>query len=190
MFDVIFSVAALIFLSPVLALIALAVKFHDNGPILFRQVRVGRNGALFDCLKFRSMTPDAEAMLHIVIGQEWGETRKIRRDPRVTRLGRILRLTSLDELPQFVNVLRGDMSLVGPRPVIPDETRLYGRWLADYCSIRPGLTGLWQVSGRNDLPYARRVAMDVWLARNLSLKVYLTLLLRTAPAVISRKGVY
>ena len=145
---------------------------------------------MFDCLKFRSMTIDAEASLPELVDAEWNAARKFRCDARVTRLGRVLRLSSLDELPQLVNVLRGEMSLVGPRPIVLDEATLYGRRLADYCAVRPGLTGLWQVSGRNDVPYPRRVAMDVWLVRNRTVRVYLTILARTIPAVLSRRGVY
>ena len=188
--DVVLSSCALVILLPLLALTALAVRAQDGGPALFRQQRIGRGGQVFDCLKFRSMTIDAEASLPDLVDAEWHAARKFRRDTRVTRLGRVLRVSSLDELPQLLNVLRGEMSLVGPRPIVLDEATLYGRRLADYCAVRPGLTGLWQVSGRNDVPYPRRVAMDVWLVRNRTVRVYLTILARTIPAVLSRKGVY
>lgn len=188
--DMVLSFWALVILLPLLVLTALAVRTQDGGPALFRQQRIGRGGRVFDCLKFRSMTIDAEASLPDLVDAEWNTARKFRRDARVTRLGRVLRLSSLDELPQLLNVLRGEMSLVGPRPIVMDEATLYGRRLADYCAVRPGLTGLWQVSGRNDVPYPRRVAMDVWLVRNRTVRVYLTILARTIPAVLSRKGVY
>jgi len=188
--DMVLSSCALVILLPLLALTALAVRAQDGGPALFRQQRIGRGGQVFGCLKFRSMTIDAEASLPGLVDAEWNAVRKFRRDARVTRLGRVLRLSSLDELPQLLNVLRGEMSLVGPRPIVLDEATLYGRRLADYCAVRPGLTGLWQVSGRNDVPYPRRVAMDVWLVRNRTVRVYLTILARTIPAVLSRKGVY
>ena len=188
--DVVLSSCALVVLLPLLVLTALVVRAQDGGPALFRQQRIGRGGQVFDCLKFRSMTIDAEASLPDLVDAEWNAARKFRRDARVTRLGRVLRLSSLDELPQLLNVLRGEMSLVGPRPIVMDEAMLYGRRLADYCAVRPGLTGLWQVSGRNDVPYPRRVAMDVWLVRNRTVRVYLTILARTIPAVLSRKGVY
>lgn len=188
--DVVLSSCALVALLPLLVLTALAVRAQDGGPALFRQQRIGRGGQVFDCLKFRSMTIDAEASLPDLVDAEWNAARKFRRDTRVTRLGRVLRVSSLDELPQLLNVLRGEMSLVGPRPIVMDEAMLYGRRLADYCAVRPGLTGLWQVSGRNDVPYPRRVAMDVWLVRNRTVRVYLTILARTIPAVLSRKGVY
>jgi exopolysaccharide production protein ExoY len=188
--DVAAALSGLLFFLPTLLLIALAVWAQDGGPALFRQQRIGRDGRPFACLKFRSMTPDAEARLPALADGEWAERRKFRRDPRVTPLGRILRLSSLDELPQLINVLVGDMSLVGPRPIVADEACLYGRRFAAYCAVRPGLTGLWQVSGRNDVPYPRRVAMDVWLVRNLTVRTYLVLLARTVPAVLGRKGVY
>ena len=190
MLDIALALSAILLVAPTLALIALAVRLQDGGPVLFRQVRIGRGGVAFHCLKFRTMTPDAEARLPAMQDSEWRASRKFRRDPRVTRLGRLLRVSSLDELPQLLNVLRGDLSMVGPRPIVFDEASLYGRRLADYCAVRPGLTGLWQVAGRNDVPYPRRVAMDVWLARNRSLGVYLLILARTVPAVLSRRGVY
>ena len=188
--DVTASGAALIFFFTTLILIALAVRAQDGGPALFRQQRIGQGGRPFACLKFRSMVPDAERRLADLATPEWAERRKLRRDPRVTPLGRLLRLSSLDELPQLLNVLAGDMSLVGPRPIVIEERALYGRRFAAYCLIRPGLTGLWQVSGRNDVSYPRRVAMDVWLSRNLTIATYLILLGRTVPAVLGRKGVY
>ncbi len=188
--DMVLSSCALVILLPLLVLTAMAVRAQDGGPALFRQQRIGRGGQVFDCLKFRSMTIDAEASLPDLVDAEWNAARKFRRDARVTHFGRVLRLSSLDELPQLLNVLRGEMSLVGPRPIVMDEATLYGRRLADYCAVRPGLTGLWQVSGRNDVPYPRRVAMDVWLVRNRTVRVYLTILARTIPAVLSRKGVY
>lgn len=188
--DILAASVALLFFLPTLVLIAVAVRAQDGGPVLFRQQRIGRGGRPFACLKFRSMVPDAEARLAELADQEWAERRKLRRDPRVTPLGRFLRLSSLDELPQLVNVLIGDMSLVGPRPIVPDETPLYGRRFAAYCAVRPGLTGLWQVSGRNDVSYPRRIAMDVWLVRNLTVRTYLALILRTVPAVLARQGAY
>lgn len=188
--DVLAALAGLLFFLPTLLLIAVAVRVQDGGPALFRQQRIGRDGRPFACLKFRSMTLDAEARLAQLADGEWVERRKLRRDPRVTPLGRFLRQSSLDELPQLINVLVGEMSLVGPRPIVPDEAFLYGRRFDAYCAVRPGLTGLWQVSGRNNIPYPRRVAMDVWLVRNLTVRTYLVLLVRTVPAVLAREGVY
>ncbi|WP_087119541.1 sugar transferase [Brevundimonas sp. SH203] len=188
--DIGLASAAILFFLPLMAVTVLAVWGQGGGPVLFRQQRIGRGGRAFACLKFRTMTPDAEARLPDLIDAEWRASRKFRHDARVTRLGGLLRRSSIDELPQLLNVLRGEMSLVGPRPIVMDEASLYGRRLADYCAVRPGLTGLWQVSGRNDVPYRRRVAMDVWLARHLNPGVYLALLARTVPAVLSRRGVY
>ncbi|MCK6102830.1 MULTISPECIES: sugar transferase [unclassified Brevundimonas] len=190
MLDVVLAGGALLLLSPLMVSTALAIWTQCGGPVLFRQQRIGQGGRSFDCLKFRTMAPDAEARLPGLIDAEWRASRKFRHDVRVTRLGGFLRRSSIDELPQLMNVLRGEMSLVGPRPIVMDEAMLYGRRLADYCAARPGLTGLWQVSGRNDVPYRRRVAMDVWLVRNLTLGVYLAILARTVPAVLSRRGVY
>lgn len=187
--DLSIASALLLFFLPSFLLIALAVRFQDGGPALFRQSRIGRGGHQFDCLKFRSMCLDAEARLPALVDEDWVARRKLKHDPRVTPLGRWLRLSSLDELPQLLNILAGDMSLVGPRPIVPDEASLYGRRFADYCAIRPGLTGLWQVSGRNAVAYSRRVAMDVWLVRNLTPRLYLYLLFRTLPAVLGREGV-
>ncbi|WP_426023048.1 sugar transferase [Brevundimonas sp. PWP3-1b1] len=186
--DIVVSLAAILFFLPLMVVTALAIRGQDGGPALFRQARLGRGGVLFDCLKFRSMAVDAEARLPDLVDEEWAATRKFRRDARVTRLGRVLRLSSLDELPQLINVLRGEMCLVGPRPIVLDEAKLYGRRLQAYCAVRPGLTGLWQISGRNDVAYCRRVAMDVWLVRNASVRVYLMILARTIPAVLSRRG--
>jgi len=188
--DIVLASAALLFFLPLMLLAALAVRSQGGGPVLFRQQRIGLGGRVFDCLKFRTMAADAEAQLPGLIDAEWRASRKFRHDVRVTRLGGLLRRSSIDELPQLLNVLRGEMSLVGPRPIVMDEAALYGRRLSDYCAVRPGLTGLWQVSGRNDVPYRRRVAMDGWLVRNLTLGVYLAILARTVPAVLSRRGVY
>ncbi|WP_210416072.1 sugar transferase [Brevundimonas sp. SGAir0440] len=187
--DVVFALIGLLLTWPLFVFIALGVRAQDGGSAIFRQQRIGRDGRLFDCLKFRSMTLGAEQALPSASDPEWQAKRKLTHDPRVTSLGRVLRRSSFDELPQLINVLRGEMSLVGPRPIVIDEAARYGRRLADYCAVRPGLTGLWQVSGRNAVPYPRRVAMDVWLVRNRTIGVYLAILARTIPAVLSRRGV-
>lgn len=187
--DIAFALIGLLLTWPLFLFIALGVSTQDGGAAIFRQQRIGRDGRMFDCLKFRSMTVGAEQALPSASDPEWQAMRKLTHDPRVTSLGRLLRRSSLDELPQLINVLRGEMSLVGPRPIVIDEAARYGRRLADYCAVRPGLTGLWQVSGRNAVPYRRRVAMDVWLVRNRSIGVYLAILARTVPAVLSRRGV-
>jgi exopolysaccharide production protein ExoY len=190
LFDIVLAGLGLLFFLPLMMLAAGAVCIETRGPVLFRQQRIGRAGRAFDCLKLRTMTADAEARLTGLANAEWRMSRKFRQDSRVTRLGGLLRRSSVDELPQLLNVLKGEMSLVGPRPIVFDEAALYGRQLVHYCAVRPGLTGLWQVSGRNDVAYPRRVAMDVWLVRNQSLGVYFGILARTIPAVLSRRGVY
>ncbi|MCW8086470.1 sugar transferase [Sabulicella glaciei] len=194
--DVLGAGALLLFLAPVFGLLALLVR-SDGGPAFFAHPRVGRNGQVFGCLKFRSMVVDSQARLAALLAAdpaaraEWEETRKLRVDPRVTRIGRILRATSLDELPQLLNVLRGDMSLVGPRPVQQAELEsYYGAAAIHYMSVRPGITGLWQVSGRSETSYAQRVALDVAYVSRPSLLADLRILLRTPVAVLSRKGAH
>jgi lipopolysaccharide/colanic/teichoic acid biosynthesis glycosyltransferase len=169
----------------------------DGGPAFYAHERVGRGGRLFGCLKFRSMVVDSERRLAELLARdpaaraEWEATRKLKRDPRVTWVGRFLRASSLDELPQLINVLRGDMSLVGPRPVICAELAAhYGAAAQHYLSVRPGLTGPWQISGRSDTTYAQRVALDVGYATRADLWTDVKILLRTPAAVILRRGAY
>ena len=194
--DVLIAGAALLFLAPLLIAIFMAVKVQDGGPGLFRHSRIGKGGKVFPCLKFRSMVLDADARLDHLLSTdpsarlEWEKDHKLRRDPRVTGLGSFLRKSSLDELPQLINVLRGEMSLVGPRPIVPREAERYGSKLAAYCSVTPGITGLWQVSGRNDVSYRRRVAMDVIYSRRRSLAYNVMILVKTLPAVLLRRGSY
>ena len=196
MMDVLLSLAALVFFAPILVIVAAAIKIQDGGPILFGHTRLGFGGRAFRCWKFRSMVVDAEERLGALLVRdpvaraEWEADHKLRRDPRVTPLGRFIRITSLDELPQLLNVLRGEMSLVGPRPIVADEAPRYGRWFRHYCAVRPGITGLWQVSGRNDVGYRQRVAMDVLFARSRSPTRYLGILVMTLPAVVRRHGSY
>jgi exopolysaccharide production protein ExoY len=192
--DVAGALALLVFFAPLLLIVAFLVKIHDGGPALFAHRRIGRNGETFFCYKFRSMVMGADVVLANVLANdpgkrmEWMADHKLRNDPRITKLGRLLRKSSLDELPQLLNVLRGEMSLVGPRPIVAEEAIRYGRWLEYYCATRPGITGLWQVSGRNNLSYRRRVACDVLYARNQSLMLNLKIAIRTIPAVLSQTG--
>ena len=192
--DVALSLAALLFLAPLFLVIAAGVRLQDGGPAMFVHSRIGLGGQRFKCLKFRSMHPDSDARLHQLLASdpqariEWARDHKLRRDPRITPLGGFLRRSSLDELPQFLNVLRGEMSLVGPRPIVEAEIERYGRYFAWYCASKPGITGLWQISGRNDVGYRRRVAMDVVYARRRTVGLYLRILLATAPAVVLRRG--
>jgi len=192
--DLTIASLALIFLLPLMLVVAVICKVQDGGPILFAQSRCGSNGRRFACLKFRSMVVDADARLAQLLKvdpcarAEWEATHKLTNDPRITRCGRFLRASSIDELPQLFNVIRGEMSLVGPRPIVPNEMVRYGRYMADYNRILPGITGLWQISGRSDTTYRRRVALDVLYTRKRSLRVYLYILVMTVPAVLVRKG--
>lgn len=194
-FDLMASALALLLLSPLLLVLATAVRL-DGGPATFSQPRIGRHGRTFRCYKFRTMQVDADQRLHALLQQDgqaraqWEKTRKLRDDPRVTRLGTWLRRSSLDELPQLWNVLRGDMSLVGPRPVLAEELACYGDKVDLYLRVRPGLTGLWQVSGRSDTTYEERVALDAWYIRNWSLWYDIAILFKTVHVLYSRKGAY
>ncbi|MEI6643559.1 MAG: sugar transferase [Novosphingobium sp.] len=192
--DLLGAATALVLLAPVLLAVALAVKLLDPGPLLFAHVRLGQGGRAFRCLKFRSMTVDADARLaHLLetdpaARAEWQETQKLRSDPRITPLGRFLRRSCLDELPQLVNVLRGEMSLVGPRPIVAGEAARYGRHFPVYCSLKPGITGLWQVKRQDRTSYRRRVAFDLAYARSRSFALNLRILLLTVPSVLRGEG--
>lgn len=194
--DILGAVALGIVFLPLMFFIALAVFLADPGPVFFKQKRIGRNGKVFDCYKFRTMAIDAEARLAEVLARdpkaraEWNRDHKLRDDPRIVGIGSFLRKSSLDELPQLWNVLRGDMSLVGPRPIVEPEAHKYGKYLAYYCSVRPGLTGLWQISGRNDVSYRRRVAFDVVYARKGKVADNVRILLLTVPSVLTSRGSY
>lgn len=194
--DVIGAGLGLVLLAPFFLVVALLVR-ADGGPAFFAHQRVGRGGKLFGCLKFRSMVIDSQARLEALLASdpaaraEWEATRKLKNDPRITRIGRFLRSTSLDELPQLINVLRGEMSLVGPRPVQEAEIdRYYGASAAHYMVVRPGITGLWQVSGRSETSYESRVALDVSYVSRPSMLADLSILLRTPVAVMSRRGAH
>jgi lipopolysaccharide/colanic/teichoic acid biosynthesis glycosyltransferase len=177
-------------------LIAFAVAMQDGGPPLFAHSRLGHRGRSFRCLKFRTMAIDAEARLARLLAtdpaarEEWRRDQKLRHDPRVTAFGALLRKSSLDELPQLINVLRAEMRLVGPRPIVQAEAIRYGTRIRYYYAVQPGITGLWQVSGRNDVSYRRRVAMDCLYARRKSPALDAWLLVLTIPAVFFRRGCY
>jgi Undecaprenyl-phosphate galactose phosphotransferase WbaP len=194
--DIVGAGLGLVVLAPFLLIVAMMVR-ADGGPAFFAHQRVGRGGKLFGCLKFRSMVIDSQARLEDLLANdpaaraEWDATRKLKNDPRITRIGRFLRSTSLDELPQLINVLRGEMSLVGPRPVQEAEIdRYYGASAAHYMAVRPGITGLWQVSGRSETSYDSRVALDVAYVSRPSLLADIAILLRTPVAVLSRRGAH
>ena len=194
--DLILAVPLLVLLAPVFGLLALAVWINDGGPAFYGQMRIGHHGRSFRCWKFRTMVTDSDAVLAKVLEHsaearaEWARDHKLKADPRITWAGRFLRSSSLDELPQLWNVLRGEMSLVGPRPIVVAEVGRYGARFHDYCACRPGITGLWQVSGRNDTSYRRRVALDAVYARRASLRLDMAILARTVPAVLLRRGSY
>ena len=195
-FDILVALAALVVLSPIFVLIMALVKYSDGGRVFYGHRRIGYNGSTFRCLKFRTMAENGDVLLQQYLEQnpealeEWRATRKLQDDPRVTVVGTVLRKLSLDELPQLINILKGEMSLVGPRPVVEDELELYEASAVYYLSSRPGLTGLWQVSGRNDVSYAARVAFDTHYVRNWSLTSDLVIVARTIPAVCLSRGSY
>jgi exopolysaccharide production protein ExoY len=193
--DVVIAAAALIFFLPLMTLVGLMLAMQ-GGPIFFAHQRLGLNGRRFYCLKFRSMVVNAEERLAHLLSEdpkarrEWCESHKLRDDPRITAFGRFLRRSSLDELPQLINVLKGEMSIVGPRPIVEAEVPRYGHRIASYYAVKPGITGLWQVSGRNEVNYRTRVAMDCFYARAITPGLYLWLVLATIPAVLMRRGSY
>jgi exopolysaccharide biosynthesis polyprenyl glycosylphosphotransferase len=189
-FDVIGSGLALVLLSPMFAAVALAIRLESPGPVFFRQRRSGLNGRVFDMLKFRSMYVDAEARLEALKAKNEmsGPVFKMANDPRVTQVGRFLRRTSLDEFPQFWNVLRGEMSIVGPRPPIPAEVRQYKRWQRRRLSMKPGITCIWQISGRNNIDFDHWMELDLEYIDHWSLWTDLEICLKTVPAVILARG--
>lgn len=195
-FDILVALGAFILISPIFLMIMALVKFSDGGRVFYGHRRIGYNGTTFRCLKFRTMAENGDAILQQYLKdnpaayEEWCTSRKLQFDPRVTVVGTVLRKLSLDELPQLFNILRGEMSLVGPRPVVEDELELYEASAIYYLQTRPGLTGLWQVSGRNDVSYAARVAFDTHYVCNWSLVSDLMIVARTIPAVCLSRGSY
>jgi lipopolysaccharide/colanic/teichoic acid biosynthesis glycosyltransferase len=192
-FDILLSLTILPILIPVIAVLYVIVRM-DGGPGFFGHRRIGRNGESFKCWKVRTMVTDAQERLDELLATdpvaraEWKRDRKLTNDPRVTRLGNFLRRSSLDELPQIINVLRGEMSLVGPRPVTEPELEMYGARKSAYLKMRPGISGLWQVSGRNDISYSERVQLDWDYANSVSLVLDAKILAKTVDAVLSRTG--
>jgi exopolysaccharide production protein ExoY len=191
-FDIAGALVGLIALSPLFLLIALLVRFSDGGSVFYGHRRIGRGGRVFHCLNFRTMVENGDAVLpaYLRARAEWDATRKLKDDPRVTRVGAVLGKLSIDELPQIINILRGDMSIVGPRPVVREELENYGSAAVFYLKSRPGLTGLWQVSGRNDISYDARIAFDRHYAENWSLIEDMRIIIKTVPAVYSARGSY
>ncbi len=194
--DVTLSMVAGLMLAPLLLLIAIAVKLESRGPVFFGHTRIGKDGHRFKAWKFRTMVTNGARLLeeHLAASpaarEEWERDHKLRDDPRVTRVGNVLRKLSLDELPQIWNVLRNEMSLVGPRPIVEAEISKYGKFFPIYLRVKGGVTGLWQVSGRNDISYATRVSLDTFYVRNWSLWLDLYILYRTIGTVLFRNGAY
>lgn len=193
-FDIVFSLLVLILFSPVYLLLILAIALSSSGPIFYSQTRVGKDRRLFTCIKFRTMVSNADEMLlelmetSPLLRQEFEDNFKLKQDPRITKIGRFLRLTSLDEFPQFWNVLKGDMSVVGPRPLVVEELPKYGCSIDKVLTIKPGITGLWQVSGRNDIPYHRRVQIDVYYANFHNFWLDLWVIIKTIGVVFVPKN--
>lgn len=194
--DLIVALGALILLAPIMIVIAAAIRLYDGGPALFFHSRIGRGGFSFRCIKFRTMAVDAQERLAELLHSsdearaEWEATQKLKDDPRITPIGRFLRRSSLDELPQFINVILGEMAVVGPRPIVRSEVSRYGAAFDDYCRVPPGITGLWQISGRSDTDYDQRVALDVAYARTKGPCSDLAIIIKTVPAVLMQKGSY
>ncbi len=190
LFDIIFSSLVLIFFSPIYLILALLIALSSSGPIFYIQKRVGKNHKTFNCLKFRTMIDNADEILESIMAEspqlreEFETSFKLKNDPRVTWIGKFLRLTSLDEFPQFWNVLKGDMSVVGPRPLVPEELCKYGSRIDKILTIRPGITGLWQVSGRNDIPYPQRVNIDVYYVNCYNWWLDLWIIFKTIGVII------
>lgn len=196
-FDIAFSLLTLAIILPIILIVALIVKFSSKGNIFYGHERIGRGGKIFKCYKFRTMHVDAEQKLNELLiaddnlRQQWEEAHKLKNDPRVTPVGDFLRKTSLDELPQFWNVLKGDLSVVGPRPVVKAElTKYFGAKAFKILSVRPGITGIWQVSGRSDTSYKTRVMLDEKYVDDRSMLLDIKLIAKTIPTVINSKGAY
>ena len=192
--DFIGALVGLILLSPIMVIVAIAIKLEDpNGNIIFGHMRVGKDGKMFPCLKFRSMFSNAEEMKKNFTEEqkrEYAETFKLKDDPRITKVGNFIRKTSLDELPQLFNILKGDMTIVGPRPIVTDELDFYGEYEDYYKAVKPGLTGLWQVSGRSDTTYDERVALDMEYVTTRYTFKDLYIIFMTAVKVLKREGSY
>ncbi|MBR3623538.1 MAG: undecaprenyl-phosphate galactose phosphotransferase WbaP [Selenomonadaceae bacterium] len=196
LFDLILTLSGMVFVLPIGILICLLIRLDSKGPVIFSHRRIGQNGKEFNCYKFRSMVVDSEKVLKELLAndpaakEEWEREFKLKDDPRITKIGRFLRKTSLDELPQLINVLKGEMSLVGPRPIVEAEIAKYGEYFADFCLVPPGMTGVWQVNGRSDTTYPERVQMDSWYVKNWSPWIDIIYLIKTFAVVIKGKGAY
>jgi Undecaprenyl-phosphate galactose phosphotransferase WbaP len=194
--DYVGAILGLLLLSPIFAFIIFTMRRTDPGPIIYRRRVVGVGGKQFDAFKFRTMVVNGDEVLREHLANnpaaraEWDKYEKLKDDPRVTRIGNFLRKTSIDELPQLINVLRGEMSLVGPRMITIDEVARYGQWDMNIHTVKPGITGLWQISGRSEVTYAERVRLDMHYIRNYSIWLDLQILFWTVPTVVFRRGAY
>ncbi len=194
--DVLLAGLGLLILGPLILIVVVLLMVVQGRPVFITQPRVGKNGVMFPCMKFRTMVPNADQVLdrHLAVNPdmhvEWRNLHKLRNDPRITPMGAVLRRSSVDEIPQLVNVIRGEMSLVGPRPIVSSEIELYGIHFADYLKVRPGMTGLWQISGRSDTSYSERIQLDVRYVREQSILGDISIMIRTIPAVLCSRGSY
>ena len=196
--DILFSFFLIIFLIPLFLIIGIVIKFNSKGTIIYRQKRIGKKNKPFACYKFRTMHPQAKYLLKKILLQnpnfrnEFENTRKITNDPRITNIGKFLRFTSLDELPQIFNVLKGDMSFIGPRPIVKSEIKKYGKNFKKAFSVKPGISGLWQVSGRNKLSYKKRVELDTFYSENMNLLLDIKIFIKTIIVILFPfgKGAY
>ena len=192
--DIVIASAALVFVLPLLLIVGLLIRLQDGGRAVYVQKRYGHNGRTFMCYKLRSMVLNSDQRLKEILEadpvarDEWERTQKLTNDPRITPLGHFIRKTSIDELPQLLNILKGEMSIVGPRPIVENEIAKYGEFYRDYCAVRPGLTGLWQVEGRSNTTYEQRVQLDVRYARTRSFSGDIMIMFRTVPAVLFSRG--
>jgi lipopolysaccharide/colanic/teichoic acid biosynthesis glycosyltransferase len=194
LFDIVFSLSVLILCAPIYLILAAAIACTSSGSVFYVQERVGKNYRHFGCIKFRTMVPNADRVLDEMMArsadlrQEFSENFKLKHDPRITKIGKFLRITSLDEFPQFINVLKGEMSVVGPRPLVPEEIEKYGNSIDKVLTIRPGITGLWQVSGRNDIPYAQRIRIDVSYVKRRNFWLDLRIVILTVAVMLMPKN--
>ncbi len=194
LFDIIFSFSVLVLCAPLYLLLAIAIACTSSGSVFYIQERVGKNHQHFGCIKFRTMVPNADRLLTEMMAQsadlrqEFSENFKLKEDPRITKIGKFLRITNLDEFPQFINVFKGEMSVVGPRPLVPEEIERYGAAIDRVLTIRPGITGLWQVSGRNNIPYAQRVRIDVSYVKRRNFWLDLRIILKTVLLTVMTKN--
>ena len=189
--DVVLATIGLIFLFPIFIIIGLAIKIESKGPVFFKHTRIGKNGKIIKIYKFRSMVDNAEQLIKKFTPEqmkEYKENYKLTNDPRITKIGRFLRKTSLDELPQLINIIKGDLSIIGPRPVIGDELEKYGANAEKFLSVTPGLTGYWAANGRSDTTYEQRMEMELFYVDNLSLKLDIQVFFKTILSVLKRKG--